>query len=242
MTTKSFEYHVLGPLGSDFWQIKVPPELVPAMAMEIDWNRLGRRVMIDVREGIIAWMNPSGPHEVLGDASDKVIEWTGQLSGLSTRSMRGTRWKGPDDPKNTGIEADAAFYIGINAECWYKARRSGLKAVGVFDDKTPPDLVVEIEVTHLDVNKPNRYAKLGIREMWRVERNIEDEKVLVAILDLQADGGPQEENKSKVLEGLTTANLPQAFELAEYGQIQTLQNMLATELAISPDLNLESGS
>ena len=235
MVTQSIEQHVVGPLGSDFWQIRVPPELVPTMAKEIDWNRLGRRVMIDVREGIISWMNPSGPHEVLCDASDKVIEWTGHLSGLSTRAMRGTRWKGPKDPKNTGLEADAAFYIGINAECWYKARRNGLKAVEAFEVKTPPDLVVEIEVTHLDVNKPNRYAELGIHEMWRVERNIDDEKVLITILDLQADGGPRKVNESKVLEGLTTTNLPQAFELAEYGQIQTLQNMLASELANSPD-------
>ena len=41
------------------------------------------------------------------------------------------------------------------------------------------------------VDKPRRYAKLGIPEMWRVDRSITSEMINIAILDLQADGGPQ---------------------------------------------------
>ena len=230
MTTQSIEQHIVGPLGSDFWQIKVPPELVPAMAREIDWNRLGRRVMIDVGEGIIAWMNPSGPHEDLGHASDKVVEVAGDVLSILVKAKRGTRWKGPEDPKNTGLEADAAFYIGDKAEKWFAARRKGLKAVEDFEAITPPDLVIEVEITHLDVNKPRSYAKLGIQEMWRIERNTTDELIRIAILDLQADGGPQDVRESKVLTGLTNSNLPEAYELAEYGQFETLKDILTDEL------------
>ena len=44
----------IGPLGSEFWRIRVPPEAVPELAREIDWNRLGRRVVIDPVGGLIA--------------------------------------------------------------------------------------------------------------------------------------------------------------------------------------------
>ncbi len=54
IVTQSNEQHVVGPLASDFWQIRVPPELITTMAREMDWDRLGKRVMIGVREGIIS--------------------------------------------------------------------------------------------------------------------------------------------------------------------------------------------
>ena len=31
----------------------------------------------------------------------------------------------------------------------------------------PPDLVVEIDITHTDINKFNLYAGLGVPEFWR---------------------------------------------------------------------------
>ncbi len=46
--------------------------------------------------------------------------------GISIRSMRATRLKRSEDPQNTCNENDAAFYIGINAECWFKTRRGGM--------------------------------------------------------------------------------------------------------------------
>ncbi|MCY4308231.1 MAG: hypothetical protein OXC57_08165 [Rhodobacteraceae bacterium] len=84
---------------------------------------MGRHVMIEVGEGIISWMNPSGPHEDIGHASDKVVELAGDVLSILVKAKRGTRWKGPEDSKKTGLEADAAFYIGDNAERWFKARK-----------------------------------------------------------------------------------------------------------------------
>jgi len=68
---------IIGSLGSDFWWIRVSPELVPAMAREFDWNRLGRCMMIDVREGIITWISPSSLHEIFGFSSDEIVKEAG---------------------------------------------------------------------------------------------------------------------------------------------------------------------
>ena len=74
MTTTIDDNHVVGSLGSDFWRIKVQPILIPTMAREIDWKRLGRRVMIDAKERIIAWIIPSSTHEIWSDATDMTVK------------------------------------------------------------------------------------------------------------------------------------------------------------------------
>ncbi|MDE2674039.1 MAG: hypothetical protein OXH65_02915 [Paracoccaceae bacterium] len=163
MTTTIDEHHVIGSLGSDFWRIKVPPELVPAMAREIDWNRFGRRVMIDAKEGIISWMTPSSLHADLSSASDKIVLLAGAALKMHVKDKRDNRWGSPGDPKNVGLEADAAFYVGENAVGWYAAdREGGDEAVLAFEAKTPPDLVVEVEVSHFDL-LPRSLRQSGFR-------------------------------------------------------------------------------
>ena len=76
-------------------------------------------------------------------------------SQLHVKDKRGKRWKRPNDPKDVGPEADASYYIGINAVGWYAADRDGGdEAVLAFESKTPADLVVEVEVSHIDEDKP----------------------------------------------------------------------------------------
>ncbi len=116
MITTTEEHHVVGSLGSDFWRIKVSPELVPRIAHEFDWNHLGRRVMTDVKEGIISWMNPSSTHVGQASASDKVIPLAAAILKVHVKNMRDLRWKGPDGPERVRLEADSAFYLGKNAE------------------------------------------------------------------------------------------------------------------------------
>ncbi|MDE2674066.1 MAG: Uma2 family endonuclease [Paracoccaceae bacterium] len=230
MTTTLDEHHIIGPLGSDFWRIRVSPELVPAMAREFDWNRLGRRVMIDAREGIISWMNPSSTHEIFGTSADEIAKEAGLVLQKRVRGMRGTRWKGPDDPENVGLEADAAFYVGENADNWYAIREKGRQAVLDFEAITPPDLVVEVEVTNFDKDKPQRYASLGVSEMWRVSGERESDRFRVEILALEESGGPKVVEESLVLPGLPAKILPQAFEMAEFGRYESLRELIVENL------------
>lgn len=128
MTVTADELHVVGPLGSDFWKLMVPPELVPRMAREIDWSRFGRRVMIDALEGMIVLMSSSSTHEELGDAADMTVWIVGPSMSIRVKGKRATRWKVPDDPKNIRLEPDAAFYVGKNAEaCMPSGRKAGLQ-------------------------------------------------------------------------------------------------------------------
>ncbi|MDE0307005.1 MAG: Uma2 family endonuclease [Albidovulum sp.] len=227
--------HFVGPMGSEFWRIAVPPDIVPVLAERVDWNRLGRRVMIDAAGGIIGWMNPSGPHEDYADAADKTVERAARLLGKTAKAKRCTRWKRPDDPINTGLESDASFYVGVNAERWLAARRQGgAEAAASFEAANPPDLVAEIEVTHFNGDKPGRYAALGVPEMWLVSRKSLDRAVEVEILDLRTPDGPRPVAESPALPCLEAATLSEAFELAINVRYEELEELLAATLAPAP--------
>lgn len=59
-----------------------------------------------------------------------------------------------------GFEPDTSFYIQ-NAE-----RVRGKKRIDLTEDP-PPDLVIEIDITHSSLNKFSVFAGLGIPEIWR---------------------------------------------------------------------------
>ena len=218
---------ITGSFGSIFRQIRVPPDVVPEMAEKIDWNLFGRRVIIDPLQGMIAWMTPSAAHESCAAAADKVAERAGELMELRIKALRSTRWKQrPGDPGNTGMEPDACFYVGTTAEGWREARERGRAAARDFEIWTPPDLVVEIEWTQIDRDKSRRYAELGTREMWRVERH--GEGVAVEILDLQAEGGPDTAKGGSLLfPGLDAQSLGRLLDLAERTRFRDMEEQLA---------------
>ena len=62
-------------------------------------------------------------------------------------------------PKLKGLEAD---------QCYWIANESAVRGVKRLDLNLhpPPDLVVEIDVTHAVVDRDAIYASLGVAEMW----------------------------------------------------------------------------
>ena len=228
-----------GSLGSVFWEIRVPPAAIPEMAGKLDWNLLGRRVIIDPLLGLICWMTPSMKHEGYADAADKVVDRAGRLTGLRIKALRGGRWKRhPEDPRNTGMEADACFYIGATAEDWAAARKRCTVAVREFEKQTPPDLVVEIEWTGHDQDKARRWAELGVRELWRAERK--GESVAVQILDLQTYEEPVSAAESLFFAGLDSFGVERLMDLAERTDLDAMEALLA-ELLSLPEPERSSG-
>jgi len=58
-----------------------------------------------------------------------------------------------------GSEPDCAYYI-----------QNQPKVAGRnvdFEQDPPPDLVVEVDITHTDINKNQLYATMGVPELWR---------------------------------------------------------------------------
>jgi len=64
--------------------------------------------------------------------------------------------------RRRGIEADECFWIA-NA-----ARMAGRRRLNLRTDP-PPDLAIEVDVSHSSLNRLGIYAALGVPEVWRLE-------------------------------------------------------------------------
>ncbi|NJL69914.1 MAG: Uma2 family endonuclease, partial [Microcoleus sp. SM1_3_4] len=81
---------------------------------------------------------------------------------LKIKTMGSTRLDREDLTR--GTEPDNAYYI-------QNQPRVAGKTVNLAEDP-PPDLVVEVDITHTDIDKPALYASLGVPEFWRFNGRI----------------------------------------------------------------------
>ncbi len=206
-----------GPLGSTIHVLRADPETVTALA-GIDWNRHFRRVRIDPVQGIITLMAPSRLHEDLTELVDRVVDVAGSALAGAARGIRSTRLRGPSEPPGTGLEPDGAFYLGERAMGYFAACREGDAAADAFVVRVAPDLVVETEITSFDEGKIERYGELGVRELWRFHGRKGTGELRVDFLGLGDRSPPPKLTASRVLEGLTPADVCEAVEKVRFGQ------------------------
>jgi Uma2 family endonuclease len=67
--------------------------------------------------------------------------------------------------RRRGVEADQCFWIA-NA-----ARMAGRRRLNLRSDP-PPDLAIEVDVTHSSLDRLSIYAALGVPEVWRLEGDV----------------------------------------------------------------------
>ena len=81
-----------------------------------------------------------------------------------------------------------------------------------YVERTPPDLVVEIELTNADEGKAQRYGELGVREMWWLHGIRNSWQFQVEFLALGPGSAPRKLGASEVLEGLTLDDVREAAD------------------------------
>jgi Uma2 family endonuclease len=138
----------------------------------VDWRTYSRllrifaerpRIRLTYDRGELEIMSPTLEHDddsqILGDF---VFVLTEELSlplkrGGSTTLRRRV--------KQRGIEADACFWIA-NAH-----RMAGRRRLDLRTDP-PPDLAIEVDVTHSSMDRLSIYAALGVPEVWRLDGDV----------------------------------------------------------------------
>lgn len=102
---------------------------------------------------------PLEEHEFSARLIEFLIRILVRELGLKIKTMGSTTLERSD--LNRGAEPDNAYYI----------QNQPLVAGRTVDLATdpPPDLVVEIDITHTDINKPALYASMGVPEFWRYD-------------------------------------------------------------------------
>jgi Uma2 family endonuclease len=107
--------------------------------------------------GILEITMPLEDHEYASELIGLFIRILVGEMGLKLKSMRSTTLERED--LNRGAEPDNAYYIQNQPKV---AGRN----INLAQDP-PPDLVVEVDMTHTDIDKNQLYAAMEVPEFWR---------------------------------------------------------------------------
>ena len=205
-----------GPLGSTIHTLRADSETIAALAA-VDWNRCFRRVCLDPVRGLITLMAPSNLHEDLSLTLDRIVDIAGSALTGGSKGIRSTRLRGRGEPPGTGMEPDCAFYVGERARGFRDALVEGNAQAEAFVERNAPDLVVEVEITHADEGKIERYGQMGVRELWRLHGRRGARELRADFLALRPGRAPRRLDASRVLEGFTPDDVCEAIEAVRFG-------------------------
>jgi Uma2 family endonuclease len=110
--------------------------------------------------GILEIMSPFSEHEAFGRFLDFVLAAWADATDTLVRITGSTTYKREDLQR--GFEPDSSYYIQ------HEAAVRGKERIDLRVDP-PPDLVVEIDITHSSLDKLSIYAQVGVPEVWRYD-------------------------------------------------------------------------
>lgn len=116
-----------------------------------------RAARLTYDRGTLEITMPSELHEFARELIGRFIYFLVSELGLNLKTLGSTTLDRED--LNRGAEPDNAYYI----------QNQPLVAGRPVDLSVdpPPDLVVEVDITHSDIDKLSLYAAMGIPEFWR---------------------------------------------------------------------------
>ena len=146
--------------------------------------------------GTLEIMSPLPEHERYNRAMAAIVdivadEWDTDFDNLGSTTFR-------REDLERGFEPDSCFYIR------HAEQIQGKRQIDLTLDP-PPDLVIEIDITHSSLDKLALYAAMGVPELWRYD----GQSVRILVLDA---GAFEEQARSGALPGLDAAMLSTFME------------------------------
>ena len=167
-----------------------------------------RSARLTYDEGRLEITMPLEAHEFASEMMALFIRILVEELGLQIKSMGSTTLSYPQVDK--GAEPDKGFYI-------QNYHLVAGRVVNLAKDP-PPDLVVEIDITHTDIDKLSLYAAMGIPEFWRFDGE------LVRIYLLRADAY-QESETSHTFPQMDKARLYAFLSECEHSEVQASRTL-----------------
>jgi Uma2 family endonuclease len=116
-----------------------------------------RAARLTYDDGVLEITVPLELHEFSGRLIERFVFTLIEAMGLKIKTMGSTTMNYPGFKK--GAEPDNAYYI--QHQPLVKGRNVD------FSQDPPPDLVVEVDITHTDIAENQFYSKIGVPEFWR---------------------------------------------------------------------------
>jgi Uma2 family endonuclease len=160
-------------------------------------GREGRAPRFTYDRGALEVVSPLLPeHEELSGNLRFVVRVLAEELGISIRDFGSMTLRRED--LQGGLEPDGCFYIQNEPSIRAKARPD-------LRLDPPPDLAIEVDITHPSLDKLPVYARFGVPELWRYAGRA------LTIFSLEA-GGYVERAESRVLAGVTARDLAGLLE------------------------------
>ena len=128
------------------------------VAMLADEDSRRGRMAFD--QGVLEIMSPSIRHENAKKLLGRLLQAATEELGVEILSAGSLTMKRED--LDRGIEPDECYYIA------HAAAVLGKDEIDLAIDP-PPDVAIEIDITHSSLNKLAIYAALGVPEVWRYD-------------------------------------------------------------------------
>lgn len=131
-------------------------ELYESLLREVE----GQHVRITYDQGRMVLMSPLPIHDKVKKLAGRLIELATLERDIPISSFGSTTWKRQDLAK--GLEPDECYYIQNEPKV------HGRTDIDLKRDP-PPDVAVEVDITHHPLDRPSIYAALGVPELWRYD-------------------------------------------------------------------------
>lgn len=158
------------PVGQSILLENVSWQAFETLLVELGEHRAAR---LAYDQGILEIMAPLPEHEYYKEAIGDLVKDLADVVDINYETLGSTTWKRQD--LLAGVEPD---------NCFYFQNESAIRGKLDFDltKDPPPDLVLEIDVTHKSLDRFPIYARLGVPETWRYEKG------QIKIYQLQGNG------------------------------------------------------
>ncbi len=164
-------------------------------------NALGenRAARIHYYQGVLEIMTPLEAHESSSENIGILIHIFTEELNLNIKSLASTTLKIPN--KKAGAEPDKCYYI--------KNEPAVRGQIVNLEIDPPPDLVLEVDITHSDINKKQLYQDIQVPEFWRYN----GKKITIYVL-----------NQNEYQESETSLNFPILTKAMIYEFISQCRN------------------
>jgi Uma2 family endonuclease len=156
-------------------------------------------VRVAYDRGALEIMAPSYAHEQLNNLIAMIVSFVATEMDIDFENAGSTTFKRADVGR--GFEPDSCFYLQHVAAIRSK------RTIDLATDP-PPDLVVEVDITHPSLDKLPIYAALGVPEVWRYT----DERL---VMYRRLGDGYEIVEGSSVLPGVTGTDIQNWLEASQ---------------------------
>jgi len=123
----------------------------------------GSNIHVDYDGRDLEVMGNGPTHEDLKDSLSQFVKVIAEELSIPCKGFGETTWMRPEIPR--GLESDLCYYFQPE-KLAVVARLRGSKGVSGYPN---PDLAIEVDISHPQVDRPGIYAALRVAEVWRFD-------------------------------------------------------------------------